>query len=242
MVPFFGLLANAQFVVEPGDEWLSPCSVFRGRFRFPRRSRFELRFITEHAFVQRLPFISCIFGDELPNRVFFDTFDPEVLEHPLADIDEFFLRSLLGAIREEPLLLALLAPANATATGNGDAGLAVFDIESASARLLPTPEGFANVQILAIFDTTRKVIARGNRAANAGSSLLVYDLVSGDLYLPPNPEGCAFVGTVPAAGGGGGGAQQALNLLAANPKANSVIAGCFGANRQLVGFVNLKSN
>ena len=147
-----------------------------------------------------------------------------------------------GAIREEPLLLALLAPANATATGNGDAGLAVFDIESASARLLPTPEGFANVQILAIFDTTRKVIARGNRAANAGSSLLVYDLVSGDLYLPPNPEGCAFVGTVPAAGGGGGGAQQALNLLAANPKANSVIAGCFGANRQLVGFVNLKSN
>lgn len=148
-----------------------------------------------------------------------------------------------GAIREEQSLLALLAPANATATGNGDAGLAVFDIESASARLLPTPEGFANVQILAIFDTTRKVIARGNRAANSGSSLLVYDLVSGDLYMPPNPEGCAFVGTAPAAGGAGGGAQQqAVNLLAANPKANSVIAGCFGANRQLVGFVHLRSN
>ncbi len=150
-----------------------------------------------------------------------------------------------GAIREELSLLALLAPANATATGNGDAGLAVFDIESASARLLPTPEGFANVQILAIFDATRKVIARGNRAANAGSSLLVYDLVTSDLYMPPNPEGCAFVGTAPAAGGAGGGGgaqQQAVNLLAANPKSNSVIAGCFGANRQLVGFVHLKSN
>jgi uncharacterized protein (TIGR03437 family) len=145
-----------------------------------------------------------------------------------------------GAVREEQSLLSLIAPANASATGNGDAGLAIFDIESASARLLPTPEGFNAVQILAIFDTTRKIVARGTRPGNSGSALLVYDLVSGDLAMPPNPEGCAFVGTAPAAAPGGG--QQAVNLLAVSPKANSILAGCFGANRQLAGFVLLKSN
>ena len=149
-----------------------------------------------------------------------------------------------GQLREEQSLLALLAPANATANGNGDAGIAVFDIESASARLLPTPDGFAAVTILTIFDTTRKVLARGTRTGNTGSALLVYDLVSGDLYMPPNPDGCAFVGTTPAVAGGGGGAgqQQAVNLLAASAKANSVIAGCFDSNRRLTGFVYLKSN
>ena len=152
-----------------------------------------------------------------------------------------------GAIREEPSILALLAPANATATGNGDAGIAVFDIESASSRVLPTPDGFANVAILQIYDTTRKILARGTKAGNAGTALLIYDLVTGDLYMPPNPDGCAFVGAVPAAGqpgqpGVGGQGQQAINLLVPNAKSNTVAAGCYGANRALTGFLYVKVN
>lgn len=152
-----------------------------------------------------------------------------------------------GQVREELALFSILAPANATPTGNGDAGIAVFDLESATARLLPTPDGFAAVQILGIFESTRKVVARGNRSGNTGSSILVYDLVSGDLFIPNVPASCTFAGVLPGAGGqgqggGGGQAQPAVNLTLLNAKANTVIAGCFDTNRRLTGFLYIRSN
>lgn len=154
-----------------------------------------------------------------------------------------------GQIREEPALFSLLAPANATVNGNGDAGIAVFDLDSASARLLPTPDGYSAVQILSIFETTRKVVARGTKNGNTGSSILIYDLVSGDLYIPNAPASCAFAGTLPAAaggagggGGGGGGAAAAVNLTAINPKANTLTVGCYDASRKLSGFLFIRSN
>lgn len=151
-----------------------------------------------------------------------------------------------GQVREELALFSILAPANATQNGNGDAGIAVFDLDSATARLLPTPDGFAAVQILGIFDSTRKVVARGNRAGNAGSSILIYDLVSGDLFVPNVPASCTFAGVLPGAapgqGGGGGGGQQAVNLTLLNPKANAVVAGCFDTSRRLTGFLYIRSN
>jgi uncharacterized protein (TIGR03437 family) len=147
-----------------------------------------------------------------------------------------------GQLRPELSLLTLFAPANATPAGNGDAGIAVFEIESASARLLPTPDGFANMQILTIFESSRKLLARGNRAGGAGSSLLLYDLVSGDLFMPTVPAGCVFAGVVPGAAGGGQPPQAALNVTLMNPKANSAIVGCFDGNRRLNGFLFLKAN
>jgi uncharacterized protein (TIGR03437 family) len=152
-----------------------------------------------------------------------------------------------GQVREELALFSILAPANATPNGNGDAGIAVFDLDSATAKLLPTPEGFAAVQILGIFDSTRKVVARGTRTGNTGSSILIYDLVSGDLFIPNVPPSCTFAGVLPGAapgqgGGGGGQQQQAVNLTNLNPKANAVVAGCFDANRRLTGFLYIRSN
>lgn len=151
-----------------------------------------------------------------------------------------------GQVRAELTLFSILAPANATQTGNGDAGIAVFDLESATAKLLPVPDGFAAVQILGIFESTRKVVARGNRVGNAGSSILIYDLASGDLYIPNTPAPCSFAGILPGAPGagqgGGGQAQQAINLTLLNPKANTVITGCFDTNRRLTGFLYIRSN
>lgn len=90
--------------------------------------------------------------------------------------------------------MALLI-AQATNRVAGDAGFAVFDLERAETRIFPTPEGFANVQLLGILPTTRKLVSRGNKPD--GSSILVYDLLSGDLSVVPNPPGVAWMGAPP---------------------------------------------
>lgn len=96
-----------------------------------------------------------------------------------------------------PQLNAVLAvAANRVA---GDAGIVYFDLENAEARLLPTPEGFAQVNLLGVFAATRKLAARGIRSGGGGSQYLIYDLVTGDLLMPANPEGVTWVGNAPQA-------------------------------------------
>ncbi len=90
----------------------------------------------------------------------------------------------------------------------GDAGFVFFDLENAVARLLPAPEGFAQVSFLSVFPATRKLAARGVKAGGAGSQYLIYDLVTGDLLAPANPERVAWVGAVPQAAVGQGGGTQ----------------------------------
>jgi uncharacterized protein (TIGR03437 family) len=128
---------------------------------------------------------------------------------------------------------------------NGDAGLVLFDFESATARIFPTPDGFASVQTVGqnsgLMPSVRKLIARGLKANNAGSQLLIYDVLTGDLAMPAAPAGCTFVGTVPAAQTPGQPpAQQPVQLLSFNQKANSIVAGCFDDNRRLTGFLQIR--
>jgi uncharacterized protein (TIGR03437 family) len=110
-----------------------------------------------------------------------------------------------AAPRAVPAMNALIAQAtNRTA---GDAGLVIFDLDRAEARVLPVPDGFQVINLLEVFTTTRKVAARGIKAA--GTQYLIYDLLSGDLEMPPNPEGVASVGgPAPRAGQAAGGGQQ----------------------------------
>ena len=124
-------------------------------------------------------------------------------------------------------------------------------------RLLPTPEGFATVQLVNIFPVTRKLVARGVKAD--GAQLLVYDLVTGDLQIVANPPGVAWIGppvvaaAAPGAGGlpgvpggpgqaGGGGAQamNAVQGLQGNTKANTVEAIAYNAARQQTGIAVLR--
>ena len=91
----------------------------------------------------------------------------------------------------------------------GDAGFVYFDLENADARLLPAPEGFAQVNLLGVFTATRKLVARGIKAGGAGSQYLIYDLVTGDLLMPSNPEGVTWVGNMPQAAAQPGAAQPA---------------------------------
>jgi hypothetical protein len=133
----------------------------------------------------------------------------------------------------------------------GDAGIIAFDLENGEARLMPTPEGFEQVQLLDVFQPTRKVIARGIRSGATGSQLLIYDLKTGDLEIVPNPEGIAFVGALPAAPTTPGqpgqpglpgqpgqpGAAQTAQLQRVNPKANAVVAIGFNAERKPVSVV-----
>jgi len=91
----------------------------------------------------------------------------------------------------------------------GDAGFVFFDLESAEARLLPTPEGFAQVSLLGIFQATRKLVARGIKSGGSGAEYLIYDLTTGDLIFPSNPEGVAWVGNVVRPAGQVGGTPPA---------------------------------
>ena len=128
----------------------------------------------------------------------------------------------------------------------GDAGIVYFDLEQASSRLMPTPEGFAAVAISAVFPATRKLIARGTKANNAGTNYLIYDLATGDLRIIENPGGVAFVGTVPAqapAGGGqpgAGGAQANPVLQSINNKSNTIEAVTYGADRKQTGVMLIR--
>ena len=154
-----------------------------------------------------------------------------------------------GNLSTIPAIGALVAPA--TNRVQGDNGLVLFDLETATAKLLPAPDGFASVQIAGIFATTRKIVGRGLKDQNSGSQFIVYDLVSGDASIIPNPEGVAFVGPLPAAapggggggapGGGGGQAQQPQAVtLRANPRAGTIAATAWNAQRRAVGIALLQ--
>ena len=145
------------------------------------------------------------------------------------------------------LLIGLARRGNA----NGDAGLVVFDLDRGQGQVLPTPDGFAAVQLIDVFPATRKAVARANRTGGTGSQLLIYDLISGDLLMPSNPEGVAFIGAPPAVpgqpgGGGGGGGQPgqpgqaAAITISSNVRAHSVEAITYGANRQPNGLLVLR--
>lgn len=151
---------------------------------------------------------------------------------------------------------------NALIAQAGDAGFVVFDVENVQTRVLPTPEGFNNMQLVGVFPATRKLVARGIRSD--GTQLLVYDLRTGDLDMPANPEGVAFIGPPPVqqpTPGGGGviqiprpgpgpgpGQQQPPQQqiqapvigLRANARANTVEAIAYNSERQQVGVVVLR--
>ena len=141
------------------------------------------------------------------------------------------------------LLIGLARRANQ----NGDAGLVVFDLDRGQGQVLPTPDGFALVQLVDVFPATRKVVARGTRTGGNGTQLLVYDLLTGDLQMPANPDGVAFVGAPPAqpgqpggGGGGGGGGQAGAITLSSNVRAQTVEAITYSANRQANGLMVLR--
>lgn len=152
----------------------------------------------------------------------------------------------LQPVRELGALVGL-----ATNRVNGDAGLVYFDLEQASGRLLPTPNGFASVQLAGVFTATRKLVARGTKTGGTGSQYLIYDLMNGDLAFVANPKDVAFVGTAqvaqaqqPGQGGGvpgqpgqpGQPAQQQIPMLQRlNAKAGMVAAVCYNDQREQVG-------
>lgn len=150
-----------------------------------------------------------------------------------------------GAVSRVPALNWLIAPA--TRTTQGDSGLVIFDLDTATSRVLPVPEGFATVQSLGVFNATRKLLARGVAPANAGTQFLIYDLISGDLAIIANPAGVAFVGPPPAqapapGGGGPGQPQQQAVQIRVSQKSNSVEALAFDSARRQTGIVSLKVN
>ncbi len=130
-----------------------------------------------------------------------------------------------------PAMNLIVAAANNRAAG--DAGLVVFDLERAEAKLLPTPEGFAAVNFVGVAQGLRKLIARGVLAGNAGARILIYDLVNGDLEIVPNPEGVLWVGPLPPVQG----QQQAPVPIRLNGKTNSVEAVGYGEDRRQRGVV-----
>lgn len=93
-----------------------------------------------------------------------------------------------------PALNAVVALAVERAAG--DAGFVYFDLENAETKLLPAPDGFAQVSLVGIFEATRKLVARGIHSGGTGSQYLIYDLNTGDLLLPSFPEAAAWVGNV----------------------------------------------
>ncbi|MCL4401431.1 MAG: hypothetical protein M1436_02025 [Acidobacteria bacterium] len=159
--------------------------------------------------------------------------------------------------------ISALSGAVTTGRVAGNAGLVLFDLAAAQARILPVPEGFAAITEAGVFPATRKMVARGFLEGNEGSQLLIYDLNTGDLTgIVPNPDGVAFIGPRPAAAvtppvpgvpgapgasgggaGGAGGAAAGLNvptLLTTNPKANTVSAVALDAGGKQVGVVAVR--
>ncbi|MBI4874023.1 MAG: hypothetical protein HY822_05250, partial [Acidobacteria bacterium] len=139
----------------------------------------------------------------------------------------------------------------ATTRAQGDAGLVMFDLDRGEGYLFPTPDGFATVQMLGIFEATRKLVARGMKDGGAGSQYLIYDLVTKDLIVVPNPPGVAWVGPVPAqqpqqqqpgAGQGGQPGQQQRPIQAQdiNAKASVIAAICSDQDRNQAGIMTVR--
>jgi uncharacterized protein (TIGR03437 family) len=123
----------------------------------------------------------------------------------------------------------------------GDGGFIVFDLRNIEVRQLPLPEGIAQVQLMGVLPATRRLVARGIRAGNAGSQYLIYDLQTGEVFLPENPPGVVFVGNVitqaaqPQPGQPPQPQQQTPVLQRLNPKANTIEAVTYGADRRQNG-------
>ena len=141
---------------------------------------------------------------------------------------------------EMSLLVAQAAGQNSNV--NGGAGLVLFDLENQQARLLPTPAGFSAVQLLSIFPTTRKLLARGTRVEPVGSQLLVYDMITGDLQVVANPSGVVWAGPVPAIPTPGQPPQQVQPLQHFSPRSNAVHVVGYGADRRAAGVMLLRIN
>jgi uncharacterized protein (TIGR03437 family) len=148
-----------------------------------------------------------------------------------------------AAPRTIPAMNALVAVA--MNTNQGDAGLVFFDLDRAEARVFPVPEGFAVVNLMDVFATTRKLVARGNKSGGAGFQCLIYDLLTGDLLMPDYPDGVASVGGPPPRlaqppGGAPGGTpapQTAQLLQRVNTKANMVTGFAYNSEGKQVGVV-----
>jgi uncharacterized protein (TIGR03437 family) len=146
-----------------------------------------------------------------------------------------------AGLQPVPELSALLAAA--TNRQPGDGGLVYFDLENEAARILPIPEGFVSINIVAVFEDQRKVVARGNKPNNSGSQYLIYDLQNGDLLMPDNPPGVVFVGQLPAQpapGGQPGQPQPPAQYQVVNVKSGFVAAVGFGENRQPLGVLAIR--
>ena len=142
-----------------------------------------------------------------------------------------------------PEMSLLVAQATAQNSNvNGGAGLVLFDIENQQARLLPTPAGFSAVQLLSIFPTTRKLLARGTRVEPVGSQLLVYDMITGDLQVVANPSGVVWAGPVPVVPTPGQPPQQVQPLQHFSPRSNAVHVVGYGADRRPIGVMLLRIN
>ena len=163
----------------------------------------------------------------------------------------------LQPVRELSSLIGL-----ATTQQPGDVGLVQFDLDRGEAKLFPTPDGFATVQMIGVFTTTRKLVARGMKTGGVGAQYLIYDLISGDLIVVPNPPGVAWVGPVPQQQQQGGGqpvpgpgpvpvpgpgvpgqpVQQLRAVIAqdANPKSNVIAAICYDQNRKQTGIMTVR--
>lgn len=124
----------------------------------------------------------------------------------------------------------------------GDEGLLFFDLEEDTVRLLPTPEGFASVNTVAVFPITRKLVARGVKPNNGGTQYLVYDLLTGDVHMPPNPPGVVWVGTAPRPPAQPGQpAPPAVPMLEdISPRANMIAAMGYDAERRQIGVFTLR--
>lgn len=148
--------------------------------------------------------------------------------------------------------LNLLVGLGRARTVAGDGGLVAFDLDRAQGTVYNVPDGFATVQLLSTFPATRKVVARGIRTGNSGANILIYDLATADVTVVPNPEGVAFVGNPPAqpgqpgggGGGGGGGVpgqpQAPQVILRTTPRAQTVEAVTFSADRRQNGIVVIR--
>src|SRR5574340_867541 len=124
----------------------------------------------------------------------------------------------------------------------GDQGLVVFDLDQATSRLLPVPDGFNTVAELGVFVATRKIVGRALRPD--ASQLVIYDLASGGVVPVQNPPGIASLGPVaaqretPIPGGIAGlPALAASRLVSANTRANTVAAVGYDAGGAQQGVV-----
>lgn len=131
---------------------------------------------------------------------------------------------------------------DATIRVAGDAGIIVFDLAAQTARLFPTPDGFADVTMLGVFPTTRKLAALGIKSGVTGSSFLLYDLITTDLMILANPAGVAFIGSKPRTAGQRPGQPSAPApvILHPSPASNTIAAMGYDGDGKQVGVVVLR--